>query len=105
MREGLAWFDAVLSDRPEPSVTPAVWVRAVTDHSVLANGVAAPGDPARAQEALALARQLDDRALIVAALTACGALTIYDATTARAYFAEAAELARAAGDRRRLCGV
>jgi predicted ATPase/DNA-binding CsgD family transcriptional regulator len=105
MREGLAWFDAVLSDRPEPSVTPAVWVRAVTDHSVLANGVAAPGDPARAQEALALARQLDDRALIVAALTACGALTIYDATTARAYFAEAAELGRAAGDRRRLCGV
>ena len=82
MREGLASFDAVLSDRPEPSVTPAVSVKAVTDHSVLANGVAAPGDPARAQEALALARQLDDRALIVAALTACGALTIYDATTA-----------------------
>ena len=47
IREGLAWFDAVLTDRPEPSVTPAVWVKAVTDHSVLANGVAAPGDPAR----------------------------------------------------------
>jgi predicted ATPase/class 3 adenylate cyclase/DNA-binding CsgD family transcriptional regulator len=105
MREGLAWLDAVLTDTPNKGVAPAVWVKAVCDRTELAAWVMADASLARAQQALAIARQLDDQALIAAALTACGLLTIYDAATANTYFAEAAELARTGGDRRRLCQV
>src|ERR1700720_3002740 len=35
-REGLAWFDAAVSDEPDPTVAPEIWVRAVATHGVLA---------------------------------------------------------------------
>ena len=105
IREGLAWLDAALTDTPGPGVAPAAWVKAVSDHSVLASWVVAPASLARAQEALAIARHLDNGALIVDALAACGQLTVYDPATAHTYFAEAAELARAADDRRSLCQI
>ena len=39
-------------------------------------------------------RELDDSALLVRALTACGAAAVYDAEVARRYFAEARLVAR-----------
>ena len=60
---------------------------------------ALPTDLGRAQEALAIARGLDDPALVVRTLTACGLLGVYSPELGQPYFAEAIELARGSGDR------
>ena len=68
--------------------------------------VGAADSLARAQQALAIAREVDDPALLVRALTACGYIAgYYDAEVARPYFAEAIGLARAMGDRWRLSQI
>ena len=60
----------------------------------------------QAQQALAIAREVDDPALLTRALTACGAVaSYYDREVARSYFAEAIGLARAIGDRWRLSQI
>jgi DNA-binding CsgD family transcriptional regulator len=99
IQEGRAWFDAVLTDEIE--VAPAVRSRALADKAVLDEfvGVHSLGE---AEQALMIARELDDSALLVRALTACGCAAVYDAELARRYFAEAIGLARAVGDRWRL---
>ncbi|MBX7433129.1 LuxR family transcriptional regulator [Mycobacterium sp. Y57] len=102
-REGLAGFEAVLTDRPPPDVAPDVWVRAVADHSVFAASTGLPASRDRARVALATARELDDPALITRALTACGLLAVNSAEVAGPYFVEASGLARTIGDRRSLC--
>jgi predicted ATPase/class 3 adenylate cyclase/DNA-binding CsgD family transcriptional regulator len=104
-REGLAWLDAVVSDEPGPGVAPEVWVRAVADQSALAVWLASPASLERARAALAVARQLDNPSLTVAALAACGALTMYDPETSRTYLDEATDLAQACDDRRALCEI
>jgi DNA-binding CsgD family transcriptional regulator len=60
-----------------------------------------------AQRALAIARELDEPALLARALTACGSTAAYSADDelARACFAEATELVRALGDRWRLSQI
>ncbi len=60
---------------------------------------------AGAQEALAIARELDDPALIARALMACGMGAVYSAEVAQVYFGEAIDLVRAAGDRWSLCQI
>ena len=105
IREGLAGFDAVLTDERHPDVAPAVWVRAVADNSALTAEAGVPASLDRAREALAAARQLDDPALTARALIACGTLAVYRAEMAQPYFAEAIDLARAAGDRWTLCQI
>ena len=60
----------------------------------------------QAQRGLAIARKVDDPALLARALTACGVVAgYYDLEVARAYFAEAIGLARAIGDRWRLSQI
>lgn len=49
-------------------------------------------------QALAIAREVDDPALLARALTACGASAVYDSDVARPYFAEAIGLARSIGE-------
>ena len=62
--------------------------------------VGAADSPDRAQQALAIAREVDDPALLARALTACGYIAgFFDAEAAREYLAEAIGLARALGDR------
>jgi predicted ATPase/class 3 adenylate cyclase/DNA-binding CsgD family transcriptional regulator len=104
-REGLAWLDAAVSDEPDPRVAPEIWVRAVADHGVLAAWAAMPASLDRPCAAVAIARQLDNPALIAAALTACGGLALYDPQTCRTYLDEAADLAQACDDRRTLCQI
>jgi predicted ATPase/class 3 adenylate cyclase/DNA-binding NarL/FixJ family response regulator len=105
LREGLAGFDAVLTEERPPDVAPAVWVRAVADHSALMAWTGTPADVDRAREALAVARRLDDPALLAQALVSCGMLAAYNAEVAQPYFAEAIDLVRAAGDRWTLCQI
>ena len=73
-REGRAWFDAVLTalDAQHPEVAPAVRARALADRAVLAVRVGAADSLSQAQQALAIARELDDPALLARSLTACG---------------------------------
>jgi predicted ATPase/DNA-binding CsgD family transcriptional regulator len=108
LREGLAWFDATLNDLDahHPGVTPEVRARALADRATLGLWVSAAESPDQAQQALAIAREIDDPALLVRALTACGYIAGYfDAEAARAYLAEAIDLARELGDRWRLTQV
>ncbi len=100
LREGLTWLDAGLADyRDDPGrVAPAVYARALADRAWLDASVIATGNRAQAEEALTIARELDDSALLVRALVACGAINGYDVTVSATYFSEAIELARDIGD-------
>jgi predicted ATPase/DNA-binding CsgD family transcriptional regulator len=99
-REGVAGFDAVFTDKRyrDGDVAPGIWVRAVADAGLLAVWFAIPASLQRAEDALAAARQLGDRALVVHILMTCAMLSFYDAELAAPYFAEAVDLSRAAGD-------
>jgi DNA-binding CsgD family transcriptional regulator len=102
LREGLNWFDTALADLDAHpvGVTPKVQARALADRAVLATWMSEPNTLDEAQRALAIARDVDDTALLARALTACGYIAAYNsAETAAAYFAEAIGPARASGDR------
>jgi DNA-binding CsgD family transcriptional regulator len=104
LREGLSWLDEALADRDtvDREVAPAVLARTLADAAQLDGWVGVPERREQAAEALAIARQLDDPALLVRALTACCGTAAFDPEHAATYFAEAIELARALGDKWRL---
>jgi predicted ATPase/class 3 adenylate cyclase/DNA-binding NarL/FixJ family response regulator len=106
-REGLSEFDAVFADERyhDGDVATSVWVRAVADAALLAVWVAASVSVQRTEQALAVARKLDDQGLIVRTLMACGALGYGNPQVAVRYFTEAIDLACASGDRSALCQV
>ncbi len=108
IREGLTWFDTALADDDAHhlGVAPAVRARALADSVVLGLWVGDADSPDQAQQALAIAREVDDPALLARALTSCGYIASYfDAEAARAYLAEAIGLARALGDQWRLSQI
>ncbi len=108
LREGLDWFDTALADdnAQHLRVAAAVRARALTDRAPLGLWAGAADSPDQAQHALAIAREVDDPALLARALTACGHIAGYfDAEAARAYLAEAIGLARALDDRWRLSQI
>jgi predicted ATPase/class 3 adenylate cyclase/DNA-binding CsgD family transcriptional regulator len=104
-REGVAGFAAVFSDERyrDGDVAPGAWVQAVADAGLLAVWFSVPASLQRAEEALAAARQLGDQALVGHVLVTCAMLALYDAELTGRYFAEAVDLARAAGDFSALC--
>ena len=102
VREAMAALDAILADE---GTAPAVWAGAVTLQSIIAASMGIPTEPSRAQEALAIARRVDDPALIAQALIACGMLAFYDPDAAEHYFGEAIDLARASDDQWSLCQI
>jgi predicted ATPase/class 3 adenylate cyclase/DNA-binding CsgD family transcriptional regulator len=108
VREGLDWFDTALADdnAQHPDVAPEVRARALADKAVL-DAVLGADSLDQAQQALAIARDVDDPALLARTLTACGMVagTGYNAEVARACFAEAIGLARATDDRWRLSQI
>jgi len=59
----------------------------------------------QALQALVVTREVDDPALLLRALTACGGIAIYDPEVASPYFAEAIALARTTGDGLRLSQI
>jgi predicted ATPase/class 3 adenylate cyclase/DNA-binding CsgD family transcriptional regulator len=109
IREGLAWVDAALADldAQHPGGAPAARARALADRALLAIGVDAADSLDQAQQALAIARELNDPALLAQTLTACGFIADqgYNAELARERFAEAIGLARALDDRWRLSQI
>lgn len=108
IREGRAWFQTILAEEnAHPAVGAAVRARALADKAVLDMFIAEKGSLDQAHEALAIAREVNDPALLAQALTACG-LTAgfsYQPDAVREYFAEAAGIARALGDRWRLSQI
>jgi predicted ATPase/DNA-binding CsgD family transcriptional regulator len=100
MREGLGWFEAALDGQPAgvAALPPEVRAGALADAAVLANWMAAPPHVAQAEEAVAIARQFGDPALLGRALLGAGCAAGYHAEDGRPYFADAIVLARQAGD-------
>jgi len=86
-------------------VAAAVRARALADNALLATWARATDNVDQAQQALALAREVDDPALLARALTACGFTAASNAELAGPYFAEAIGLARELGDRWRLSQI
>ena len=109
IREGRAWFDTALADldAQHPGVAAAVRARALADQAVLDTWAGAAARMDQAEQALAIAREVDDPALLARTLTACGfcAGAGYSAEVARACFTEALGLARALDDRWRLSQI
>lgn len=105
--EGATWFDTILGNRiaDDVELPPRIRARALADQALLSAWGIALDSLEQAQEAMAIARRINDPALLARALTACVGIAAYDAEVARPYFAEAIELARALNDRWRLCHV
>jgi predicted ATPase/DNA-binding CsgD family transcriptional regulator len=104
-REALAAFDEILTNRRPETIAPSVWIRAIADQCMIAGWTGAYSSLELAQDALTLARELDDPALIARALGACGMVTFYNPEIAQPYFTEAIDLARAAGEEWSLCSI
>jgi predicted ATPase/class 3 adenylate cyclase/DNA-binding CsgD family transcriptional regulator len=108
LREGLTWFDAALADldAQHAQVAAGVRARALADRATLAVSVGDADSLDQAQQALAIAREVDAPALLAQALTACGLIVaLRRAEAAEPYFAEAIGLARAVDDRWRLSQI
>jgi predicted ATPase/class 3 adenylate cyclase/DNA-binding CsgD family transcriptional regulator len=102
LREGLAWFAQTAH---QLEVAPALRARALADKAVLDAWAGATDSVDRAHQALTIARDVDDTALLARALTACGYTAGLDPELARPYFAEAMGLTREIGDSWRLCHI
>src|SRR5271165_7603870 len=89
VREGLTWFDSVLTHEvaQDAEVAAAIRARALADKAVIDLVLGAADSVDRAQQALALARDIDDPAVLARALTACGLTAAYNAELAGTYFA------------------
>ncbi|QUR67134.1 helix-turn-helix transcriptional regulator [Mycobacterium spongiae] len=98
IREGLAWLETALADIDAPTVTPEVRVQALASRATLLAWVGVAASVTETEEALAVARSLDDRVSLVRALMARGCASLYDAEAAGPYFAEAVSVAREIGD-------
>jgi predicted ATPase/class 3 adenylate cyclase/DNA-binding CsgD family transcriptional regulator len=107
LQEGRAWFDAVLTDEvgQDAGVAAAIRARGLADKAAIDLLFGAADSLDRAQQAVALAREVDDPAVLARALTACGFTAAYNAELAGEYFAEAAELARQSDDKWRLSPI
>ncbi|MGA9613990.1 MAG: adenylate/guanylate cyclase domain-containing protein, partial [Mycobacterium sp.] len=105
--EGVAWLDVVLNEANAHhlDIAPAVRARALADRVLLAANIGWYADlPGQADEALTIARQLDNPALLTRALAARG-LIGFGSAAAQGYRAEAIGLARELGDRLRLSHI
>lgn len=104
--EGLAWFDVALGDEdPDNADMSVELVRALADRSALAGWIGMPSAGDAAKLALSRARELDDPALVVRALTAMCCDAVWNLEDGGPYFAEAAHLARELGDLWRLSQI
>jgi predicted ATPase/class 3 adenylate cyclase/DNA-binding CsgD family transcriptional regulator len=104
IQEGLAWFDAVLTEQVT-DISAVVRGRAFADKATLDASRSIHDNLDQAQQAVAIAREMKDRALLARALTACGAISSYSADAARPYLAEAIGIARELGDQWRLTAI
>jgi predicted ATPase/class 3 adenylate cyclase/DNA-binding CsgD family transcriptional regulator len=111
LREGSNYFDSILNaptpDHPS-DVPPGVLAAALSDMAMLnawMGGVRAAESMEQAQQALAIAREVGDPALLGRALTACGSITGFNAEAAELYLSEAIAITRSLGDAWRLSQI
>ena len=107
VQEGLNWLSAAIAgDSPLSAGASAAHVRACADRALLLSMTGSTEGREEAEQALAVARELGDPALVMRALTTCGALgNPRDREVGRPLFAEATELARELGDSRSLAQI
>nr|WP_231639830.1 LuxR C-terminal-related transcriptional regulator [Mycobacterium sp. Marseille-P9652] len=107
IQEGLAWFESILGehDARRSEIPAVVRGRALADKAALDASRSIGDNLEQAQHAVAIAREIDDPALLARALTACGAIASYSADAARPYLAEAIGIARGLGDQWRLSQI
>jgi predicted ATPase/class 3 adenylate cyclase/DNA-binding CsgD family transcriptional regulator len=105
--EGRSWFDLLMADGSwlDYGLPAAVKARTYADKASLEAWGVASYDANQALEAVAIARQLDDRALLARALTACGSIASFEPAAAKPFFAEAIDLVRSLGDQWRLAQI
>ncbi|OQZ94432.1 hypothetical protein BST10_18710 [Mycolicibacter algericus DSM 45454] len=101
--EGLAWFDAVLT--APASMAPAARARALADKAIFEALTGNYGHADQAEEAVAIARRLDDPALLAWSLAACGFTCSYSPELALPYFEQAIALSPALDDDWRLAQI
>jgi predicted ATPase/class 3 adenylate cyclase/DNA-binding CsgD family transcriptional regulator len=107
LREARSWFESALADDKAhyPGVDGKTWSRALAD-KVMLEGMSHTQDSLEdARQALAIAREIGDPALVGRALTACASTAAFNPDAARPYGDEAIEMARASNDRGWLCQV
>jgi predicted ATPase/class 3 adenylate cyclase/DNA-binding CsgD family transcriptional regulator len=107
VREGLDLLHAAYGDLDARHADAALRARALADMAVLGMWVGAAECIDQAHQGLALAREIDDPAVLARTLTACGFLAGQSGTLelARGYLDEAIGPARAIGDRWRLSQI
>ncbi|OBG19383.1 transcriptional regulator [Mycobacterium sp. 852002-51057_SCH5723018] len=100
VREGGAWYDVALecADAMGAHVASAARVRALADRAMLTAAVGDPGSEDAVAEALALAREIGEPALLLRALSAWCAASAYDPRADEESFAETINLARSQQD-------
>lgn len=103
LREGISWLDSALTDvdHSDTEVSDLVLARALAEKALIQAWMGEWGvndSIERAQQSLAIARTVDDRAVLARALTACCYTSGFAAETGRQYFTEAIDLVRALDD-------
>ena len=102
------WAGSTLRSPTRPPTMPPCGLaraRALADKTLLLASVGVTDGIDDAEQALTIARELGDPALLFRALVARGSTSVYDAEVSRPYFAEAADLARELGDSWRLSQI
>nr|CRL74416.1 regulatory protein LuxR [Mycolicibacterium malmesburyense] len=106
VQEGLSWFDDALGDPATDDASDVVArLSAVADRAVLQAWAVTIGATEDLENALAMARELDDPVLLLRVLVSCVGAAAFDAQAAFPYIDEALELARRLDDRWRLCQI
>lgn len=99
IQEGWTWFNAVTGQiAAHPHIAPEVRARALADEALLHAWSVATDSMDQAEQALAIARELDHPELLVRCLWACVGSSAFNPEAARRYLAEAIDHARAMGD-------
>ena len=106
-QEGVVWFDAVFTGMGGPDITveAAIRARALADNAVLCTFADRTSGIGQAEQALAIAREVGDRTLLVRALTSCVAAAAFDVEAALPYIAEGLDVARELDDKWRLSQI
>jgi predicted ATPase/class 3 adenylate cyclase/DNA-binding CsgD family transcriptional regulator len=104
LQQGLAWFEAILLDENvnQGDLARGMLARGLADYAFLGGLFGVPNAMEHAERAVAIARDLEDPALLVRALTSCCTVAVYDADTVRPLLAETIDRARSLGDTWRL---
>ena len=105
IREGLAGLEIAIADHEATGDSAtAGYARALADKAMLDSWLGV-NSVALAETALRIARESDDKTLLIRALIATGCVNGHNAVAAKPYLAEALELARAVGDTWRISQV